>query len=226
VIGRGRHRRRRARRSASSSALLVTSVLLAVPAAAALTADTPLASDRVESGQVDGQASTEHPAHEPTEPVQPGWIVIDAIGVSADVEAVGLAADGTLALPADVADVGWFDGSSRPGDMGPAVMVGHLDSVDGPAVFARLSQLEVGDVVTVENDQGTAVSFTVSTVTRHPKQSFPTQAVYGATPDAELRLITCGGSYDDDDGYADNVVVLATAASGQALRGREFWMAR
>jgi LPXTG-site transpeptidase (sortase) family protein len=217
MIVQGRHRRRRAGRSISSSTLLVASVLLTVPAVGALTADTALPSDRVESGGVtrfvEPRATTEHPADKPTERVETGRILIDAIGVSADVEAVGLAADGTLALPTDVDNVGWYSGSSRPGDRGPAVIVGHMDSVDGPAVFARLAELEVGDVVTVENGSGIALSFTVSTVTRHPKESFPTQAVYGPTPDAELHLITCGGRYDRDKGYPDNVVVLARAAT-------------
>ncbi len=217
MIARGRHRRRRARRSASSSALLVVSVLLTVPAAGALTADTTVRSDRLEAGDVtrlrEPRATTEH-ADTPPDPVEPGRILIEAIGVSADVEGVGLAADGSLALPTDVARVGWFTGSSPPGDKGPAVMVGHLDSVDGPAVFARLSRLQVGDVVTVENrGGGTTLTFAVWAVTRHPKESFPTQAVYGPTPDAELRLITCGGTYDRDSGYADNVVVLARAVT-------------
>ncbi|HEY9377515.1 MAG TPA: sortase, partial [Jiangellaceae bacterium] len=122
--------------------------------------------------------------------------------------------DGSLALPTDVARVGWYTSSRPPGDKGPAVMVGHVDSVDGPAVFARLSRIQVGDVVTVENRGGsTPVSFAVWAVTRYPKESFPTQAVYGPTPDAELRLITCGGTYDRDSGYSDNVVVLARAVT-------------
>ena len=193
------------------------SVLIAVPAAGALSADTTGQSDRREPGGatrlVEPRASTGVPGAGPTESVEPGRILIEVIGVSADIEAVGLAADGTLGIPTDVATVGWFAGGSRPGEMGPAVMVGHVDSVDGPAVFARLSELRVGDLVTVENGDGSSLAFTVSAVTRHPKQSFPTDAVYGPTPDAELHLITCGGRYDRDDGYADNVVVTAKAAA-------------
>lgn len=190
-------------------------MLLAVPAAGALTTDTT--SDRVESAGgtrlAEPRAPAEVPGPEPTESVEPARIRIEAIGVSADVEAVRLATDGTLGIPTDVATVGWFVGGSRPGEMGPAVMVGHLDSVDGPAVFARLSELRAGDLVTVEDGEGSALTFTVSAVTRHPKQSFPTQAVYGPTPDAELHLITCGGRYSRDDGYTDNVVVTAKAAT-------------
>ena len=193
------------------------SVLIAVPTAGALSADTTGQSDRREPGGatrlMEPRAPTEVPGAGPTESVEPGRIFIEAIGVSADVEAVGLATDGTLGIPTDVATVGWFAGGSRPGEMGPAVMVGHVDSVDGPAVFARLSELRVGDLVSVENGDGSSLAFTVSAVTRHPKQSFPTDAVYGPTPDAELHLITCGGRYDRDDGYADNVVVTAKAAA-------------
>jgi LPXTG-site transpeptidase (sortase) family protein len=144
----------------------------------------------------------------------PGRLVIDAIDVAADVETVGLADDGTVSTPTDIANVGWYSGSRRPGDTGPAVIVGHVDSVDGPAVFAQLAELEVGDIVTVENGGEAALSFAVSTVTRYPKDSFPSEAVYGPSPDAELRLITCGGRYERDGGYADNVVVFARALTG------------
>jgi LPXTG-site transpeptidase (sortase) family protein len=212
---RGRHRQRGGSRTASSAALLVLgSVLLAVPAAGALTAEPTAAPGHqtlrgvtrpVAPGPVIAGVS------ESSAPVGPARLRIDTIGLTAEVETVGLAADGTLSTPTDVANVGWYSGSSRPGDRGPAVIVGHVDSVDGPAVFARLAELEVGDVVTVENGDEAALSFAVSTVTRHPKGSFPSEAVYGASPDAELRLITCGGRYDRTSGYADNVVVFARA---------------
>jgi len=142
---------------------------------------------------------------------EPERVVIDAIGVSAVVAAVGLEPDGTLSPPSDPSTVGWHSGSRIPGDRGPAVMVGHVDSADGPAVFAGLDDLEVGDVIDVEGGDGGIVSFEVSSVTRHPKHAFPTDTVYGPTPDPELYLITCGGSYDRETGYADNVVVTATA---------------
>ncbi|MGH8838968.1 MAG: class F sortase [Jiangellaceae bacterium] len=142
---------------------------------------------------------------------EPVRVVIDAIGVSAAVAAVGLEPDGTLSPPRDPSMVGWHSGSRIPGDRGPAVMVGHVDSADGPAVFTNLDDLEVGDVIDVENGDGGIVSFAVSSVTRHPKHAFPTDAVYGPTPDSELHLITCGGSFDRETGYADNVVVTATA---------------
>jgi hypothetical protein len=142
---------------------------------------------------------------------EPVRVVIDAIGVSAAVAAVGLEPDGTLSPLGDPSTVGWHSGSRIPGDRGPAVMVGHVDSADGPAVFTDLDDLAVGDVIDVERGDGGIVSFAVSSVTRHPKHAFPTEAVYGPTPDSELHLITCGGSFDRETGYTDNVVVTATA---------------
>jgi hypothetical protein len=214
VTARGRFRRRGAKRGAAGAVLPVVSVLLILPAASMLTGDTPLfRTDTGEMSLVVSPAAAGHLTHPSPDRVGPGRILIDTVGVSADVETVGLAADGTLALPSDTDTVGWFAGSSRPGDIGPAVMVGHVDSLDGLAVFGRLAGLEVGDDVRVDNGDGTTVAFVVSSVTRYPKESFPSDAVYGSTPDAELRLITCGGSYDRDDGYADNVIVLARAAT-------------
>ena len=142
---------------------------------------------------------------------EPVRVVIDAIGVSAAVAAITLEPDGGLSPPSDPSIVGWHSGSRIPGDRGPAVMVGHVDSADGPAVFAHLDDLEPGDEIDVENGDGYVASFAVSSVTRHPKRVFPTDAVYGPTPESELHLITCGGSFDRETGYADNVVVTATA---------------
>jgi LPXTG-site transpeptidase (sortase) family protein len=213
MIIRGRHRQLDSSRTVSSAVLLVLgSALLAVPAAGALTA-----APAPDSGHNILEGVTRPVAPEPVReksipaPVDPQRLVIDTIGIAADVERVGLAGDGTLVTPTDVANVGWYSGSSRPGDKGPAVIVGHVDSAHGPAVFARLAELQAGDVVTVENGGEAALSFAVSTVTRHPKESFPAEAVYGASPDAELRLITCGGRYDQETGYTENVVVSARA---------------
>lgn len=149
----------------------------------------------------------------PPQPV-PGRLVIDAIGLDAVIEPVEVADDGSLATPESASRVGWFSQSSRPGELGPAVFVGHLDSVDGPAVFARLRDLVVGDVLRVGGADGSSASYVVSAVERYPRESFPTEAVYGATPESSLRLITCGGPFERGTGYADNVVVAATPVGG------------
>ncbi|MBW8767444.1 MAG: class F sortase, partial [Geodermatophilales bacterium] len=90
------------------------------------------------------------------------------------------------------------------------VLAGHVDSTAGPAVFFRLGELAAGDEVVVGRSDGTTVRFTVTRVARYPKAAFPTAEVYGPTPDAQLRLITCGGDFDRSRrSYADNVVVFA-----------------
>lgn len=135
-------------------------------------------------------------------------------GVDAPVLPIGLAAGGALVPPADVGTVGWFAGGPQPGDVGPAVIAGHVDSVDRPGAFFRLGSLGPGDPVTVTRADGSAVRFVVSRVARYAKSSFPTAEVYGATPDAELRLVTCGGAFDHAArSYVDDVVVFARVAS-------------
>ena len=91
-----------------------------------------------------------------------------------------------------------------------AGVAGHVDSVEGPAVFARLRELDGGEEVVVDREDGTTARFTVTGVGWYPKDDFPTEAVYGPTPRAELRLVTCGGDFDRSRGsYLDNVVVTA-----------------
>ena len=97
-----------------------------------------------------------------------------------------------------------------PGDRGPAVVAGHVDSVAGPAVFYRLRELRPGDEVVVDLSDGRTVTFRVTGSLQVPKDAFPTEEVYGPTPDAELRLITCGGEFDRSvRSYEDNTVVFA-----------------
>jgi sortase (surface protein transpeptidase) len=115
-------------------------------------------------------------------------------------------------VPDSTSVAGWYTGSSRPGAVGPAVIVGHIDSRVGPGVFYRLAGLRRGDRVYVRRADGTLAAFRVTSVSTYPKDAFPTQAVYGPTPDAELRLITCGGAFDPSTGsYLSNVVVYAVA---------------
>ncbi|GAB3200583.1 hypothetical protein GCM10027261_32920 [Geodermatophilus arenarius] len=135
-----------------------------------------------------------------------------AIGLDSGLVDLGLDATGALAAPADPAAAGWYTGGPAPGDVGPAVLAGHVDSRSGPAVFWRLRELAPGDEVLVDRADGSTVAFTVSRVERHPKDAFPTAAVYGPTADAQLRLVTCGGDFDRSArSYEDNVVVFATA---------------
>ncbi|MDP5181210.1 class F sortase [Blastococcus sp. BMG 814] len=127
---------------------------------------------------------------------------------------LGLLPDGSLEVPADYDVAGWYRGGPAPGELGPAVIAGHVDSAaEGPAVFFRLAELQPGAEILVDRADGTTAVFTVDRVARYPKDAFPTVEVYGDTAHAALRLITCGGSFDRASGsYRDNVVVYARLA--------------
>ncbi len=143
----------------------------------------------------------------------PVSLAIPEIGVSSGLELLGRAGDGTVDVPRDPASVGWWTGGARPGQDGPAVLLGHVDTSEGPAVFYRLHELERGDELVVERADGTRATFTVTRTEQHPKQDFPTDRVYYPTLQPELRLVTCGGTIDPGTGhYRDNVIVFANQA--------------
>ncbi|MGI8982965.1 MAG: class F sortase [Acidimicrobiales bacterium] len=147
----------------------------------------------------------------------PVRVRIPAIGVDARMDGLGLNSDGSLEVP-PYDRAGWYQGGAKPGERGPAVIAAHVDSTTGPAVFYRLKRLGAGDEVTVDYDDGTAVDFVVRSAERFAKSAFPTERVYGATEESELRLITCGGSFDRrTHSYLENLVVWATMTSVQAL---------
>ena len=140
----------------------------------------------------------------------PVRIEIDAIGVSAPVIRLGLNPDGTLEVPTRFGDTGWWTGGARPGERGPAVIAGHVDSRSGPAVFFRLDRLRARDAIVVVLRDGSRVRFLVQRTARYRKAAFPTAAVYGPTRTPALRLITCSGAFDSASGhYVDNTVVYA-----------------
>jgi len=147
---------------------------------------------------------------------RPAWVSIPAIGVRTSLERLGYGRDGELQPPRNPDRAGWFAAGTRPGAAGPAVVAGHVDSRDGPAVFWRLRELRPGDVVRVGRADGTVARFVVHAVERHRQDRFPTEDVYGPTPDVELRLITCTGPYDVGSGYRENLVVYALAKGGAA----------
>jgi Sortase domain len=151
---------------------------------------------------------------QPPQPLQPDLVarpvslIIPLIGVRTRLITLGLTAHGAMQVPHSTTVAGWFTGSPRPGDIGSAVIVGHIDSLTGPGVFYRLSELRAGDRVYVRRADGTMAEFLVTAVRTYLKRLFPTEAVYGATPNAELRLITCGGEFDYATGhYLRNTVV-------------------
>jgi sortase (surface protein transpeptidase) len=141
----------------------------------------------------------------------PVSLEIPVIGVRTHLIRLGLTASGALAVPPTAAVAGWYTGSPRPGAAGPAVIVGHIDSVSGPGIFYRLRTLRPGELIYVRRADRSLAVFRVTAVRTYLKAHFPTREVYGAVPDAQLRLITCGGSFDYATGhYLSNVIVFAT----------------
>ncbi|WP_052390137.1 class F sortase [Streptomyces sp. NRRL B-24484] len=146
----------------------------------------------------------------------PVRLLIPRIGVDAPVGPVGLNGDGTVEVPPlDRPDrVGWYRDSAAPGLPGPAVLLGHYRTRKGAAVFLQLPKLRPGDTVQVRREDGRTVSYRVRAIRQFAKSAFPTELVYGATADAQLRLVTCGGTIGHDGHYSDNIVVLADLADG------------
>jgi hypothetical protein len=145
----------------------------------------------------------------------PVGLVIPSIGVATPLVRLGLDPDGGMQVPEDFGRAGWFAGGPQPGQLGPAVIAGHVDSRTGPAVFYRLRELRAGDVVLVERADGTRLRFLVEGARSFPKARFPTAAVFGPVPSAALRLVTCTGDFDRAKGsYRDNLVVFAHLAGG------------
>jgi hypothetical protein len=144
----------------------------------------------------------------------PVRLEIPAIGVATGIQRLGRAGDGTVEVPSgpDKWDVaGWYEEGTRPGDPGSAVILGHVDSKAGPAVFYRLRLLRRGDRVEVARAGGSRVTFVVDRVEQYSKRRFPTADVYYPTLKPMLRLVTCGGEFDQVSGhYTDNVIVFAT----------------
>jgi sortase (surface protein transpeptidase) len=141
---------------------------------------------------------------------QPLHLTVPSIGISTDLQRLALAADGSLQAPTKWAVAGWYADGVVPGQIGPAVIAGHIDSTSGPAVFYRLRDLVPGAAISVVQQSGTVLSFVVDDVREYPKSQFPTNAVYGPTPTAELRLISCTGEFDySSHSYLDNLVVTA-----------------
>lgn len=156
-------------------------------------------------------------AASPTQPVRPVFMArsvpvrlqIAAIGVDSGLMKLGLKADGTMEVPPLGFPAGWFTGAPTPGQLGPAIIAGHVDW-NGPGVFYNLFKLKPGDLVTVTRKDGSKPVFRVTRVKQFPKDQFPTKAVYGNIDNAGLRLITCGGSFNPRTGhYEANIIAFA-----------------
>ncbi len=141
----------------------------------------------------------------------PAALRIPAIGVRTRLIRLGITRQGTLQVPNSTSVAGWYTGSPRPGEIGSSVIAGHIDSVHGPGIFYRLRQLRPGNRLYVRQAGGRLAVFRVTAVHQYAKARFPTAQVYGPAPDAELHLITCGGTFDyTTHSYLSNIVVYST----------------
>ena len=140
----------------------------------------------------------------------PVSVTVPSLGISSPLLRLGVDPDGALEVPRDADRAGWFEHGPAPGAVGPAVVVGHVDSREGPGVFATLRTVAVGAKVDVAREDGSSARFEVTRVQQVAKDAFPTEDVYGPVAGPELRLITCGGAFDSSTRhYVDNVVVYA-----------------
>ncbi|MFB9553041.1 class F sortase [Streptomyces roseoviridis] len=142
---------------------------------------------------------------------RPTTLAVPAITIEAPVMGLGLDSEGRLATPPvdNPRIVGWYKNGVTPGERGTAVVVGHRDTRTGPAIFINLNSLSPGNTVRIARADGRVAVFTVDRVRTYAKSAFPDKEVYGAANRPELRLLTCGGSFQAKEGYASNIVVFA-----------------
>ncbi len=216
--GRGTRRRRASRaRRVAVAAVLVVPVVAVLTVLATWHGGDSQSLGPAREGAPTSVLNTALPVAPPRSPdtavSRPTVIAIPSIGVRSTLQALSLRADGSLDVPTDPRRAGWFADGAAAGARGPAVLVGHVDSRAGPGVFFRLGELRAGAKILVRRADQSTVQFRVVRVRTFAKDAFPTQDVYGPTPGAELRLITCGGPFNRVAGsYRDNVVVFAVRA--------------
>ncbi|MCF1598891.1 class F sortase, partial [Streptomyces muensis] len=144
-------------------------------------------------------------------PSPPDRIRIPSLRVDAPLMGLGLTRSGSLDVPPAGRKnlAGWYEAGTTPGETGTAIVAGHVDNADGPAVFYLLGALERGSTIEVDRRDGGTALFSVDAVEVYDAKAFPDEKVYGAAPRPELRVITCGGGYSRTTGYQGNVVVFA-----------------
>ncbi|MFJ7491847.1 class F sortase [Streptomyces sp. NPDC097727] len=151
------------------------------------------------------------PVAEPLKPSAPVRIRIPSIRVDAPIMRLGLGADGSLDVPParNRNVVGWYRDGTPPGSKGSAIVAGHVDNAQGPSVFYNLGTLQKGSTVEVVRRDGRTAVFSLDATEVYESKNFPDKRVYGASPYASLRLITCGGGFSKKTGYQGNVVAYA-----------------
>lgn len=188
-------------------------VLLAIAIAIALTGcSTDSAGTADPASSESAPSSSPAPAERavPMAKSAPVRVGIPAIGVDSELMQLGLRGDGTLEVPPTGFPAGWFTGAPTPGELGPAIIAGHVDWGGQPGVFYRLRDLKAGDEIMVGRQDRSTALFRVTRIERFSKRDFPTDLVYGAIDHAGLRLITCGGAFDTQArSYVDNIIAFA-----------------
>lgn len=164
-------------------------------------------SDHIQTLQEDKETSSELVL----ETANPVRIRIPSVDIDTKVsEELGLDEAGAIEVPTGYDNVGWYKYGPTPGELGPAVIIGHVDSYQGPAIFYSLGQLEIGDEIFIEREDGSTAVFQVHEYERPLQSDFPTRKVYGDIDHAGLRLITCTGTYDHGiQRYSHNLIVYA-----------------
>ena len=181
-----------------------------LPADDPVAAVTPLHPIAARTGQAGLGAERLEPTAGGIRPAPPARIAIPAAAVDAAVQPVRSVRD-ALEIPA-VGRAGWFDGGARPGEPGRAVVIGHLDSRNGPGLFARVPKLPSGTPIAVTDRRGDVHAFRAVGGAQVRKEDFPAEHVYGHSDSPVLVLITCGGPYEKGEGYRDNVLLYARSA--------------
>ncbi|MEU0163825.1 sortase [Streptomyces sp. NPDC006261] len=168
-----------------------------------------------------GATETPAPRSSPLPRSEPTAIRIPTIGMRTQIDKVTRASDGSVDMPRDPDHAGWYTGSATPGEIGNAIVVGHLDSRSGPAAFYGLGALRKGSPIMVTRRDGSTAHFSVTTMKAWAKDDFPSSRVYGPTMTPTLTLITCAGWDDERDTYRSNLVLTAeptTPSPGRADR--------
>ncbi|RSM82357.1 class F sortase [Amycolatopsis sp. WAC 01375] len=157
-------------------------------------------------------AESTPPVVKPFNGTRPTNVRIPKIGAESSLVTVAIGKDGKMSVPSAKTPMqaAWYRLSPVPGDVGPSILLGHVDGNKQPGIFYKLKDVNPGDEVLVDRSDGKSLKFVVEKKDQVPKDQFPEEAVYGNTDKPQLRLITCGGVFDKEEhSYKDNVIVYA-----------------
>lgn len=206
----GRPAAKHGRRAFSVAAAALLALLLALVSGCGGSTTTPADTSAPTTSSPSQTSETTPPALPRSIPTK---LRVPAINAESSLIQLGLNPDQTVQVPSvhTPQQAGWYDQSPTPGELGPAVILGHVDGDGMEGIFFHLHELKPGDQIFVDRQDGKTATFVVNQVDSVPKSDFPTDKVYGNTPDAELRLITCGGVFDKSaHSYENNIIVYAT----------------